>query len=142
MCKVSDKIKFCTCANGDVEKLKHYWILYRFTKEEKAICIGSPLMPTYMNDFLFAENEAALLNRLNEPNAFDIPIKFKSKDQLEIVINNSKIRDFYGTFTFSFQFKKNKWVVIESDSFEIMNHFDEEKCGKIKNALIRKSKSK
>lgn len=137
MCIISDKIKFCTCANSKVEKLKHYWILYRFTNEKNEMCMGEPMMPTYMSDLNFVENEAALVKRLNEPDAFDVPIEFKPKDQLEIVINNNA-SDFQETFTYSFKFKKNKWVAIESDPFDIMNHFDEEKSGKIKNALKRK----
>ena len=137
MCIVSDKIKFCTCTNKAVEKLKHYWILYRFTKGKNEMCMGEPMMPTYMSDMNFAENEAALVNRLNEPDAFDIPINFQSKDQLEIVINNNNA-SIYGTFTYSFEFKKNKWSAIETDPFNIMNHYDEEKSGKIKNALKRK----
>lgn len=137
MCIISDKIKFCTCANEAVEKLKHYWILYRYTKENRDLIIGEPMMPTYMSDMNFAENEAALVKRLNEPDAFDVPIKFQSKDQLEIVINNNN-SSIYGTFTYSFEFKKNKWVPIETSPFDLMNHYDEEKCGKIKNALKRK----
>lgn len=137
MCIVSDKIKFCTCSNEAVEKLKHYWMLYRYTKEKRELCIGEPLMPTYMLNLNFAENEAALVKRLNEPDAFDVPNVFQSKDQLEIVINNN-FTDFFETFTFSFIFKKNKWVAIENSSFDIMNHYDEEKSGKIKNAIKRK----
>jgi curved DNA-binding protein CbpA len=137
MCIISDKIKFCTCANTKVEKLKHYWILYRCKKEKNEMCVGEPMMPTYMSDLNFSENEAALVKRLNEPDAFDVPIKFQSKDQLEIVINNNN-SSIYGTFTYSFEFKKNKWVAIETDPFNIMNHFEEEKAGKIKNALKRK----
>ncbi len=137
MCVISDKIKFCTCSNEAVEKLKHYWILYRYTIEKNEMCMGEPMMPTYMSDMNFAENEAALVMRLNEPDAFDIPIQFQSKDQLEIVINNNN-SSIYGTFTYSFEFKKNKWKAIETDPFNIMNHYDEEKSGKIKNALKRK----
>jgi hypothetical protein len=137
MCIISDKIKFCTCAKQSVEKLKHYWILYRHSDEKNEICIGIPMMPTYMSDLNFAENEAALVKRLNEPDAFDIPLQFQSKDQLEIVINNNN-SSIYSTFTYSFEFKKNKWKAIETDPFNIMNHYDEEKSGKIKNALKRK----
>lgn len=137
MCIVSDKIKFCTCSNEAVEKLKHYWILYRYTEGKNEMCMGEPMMPTYMSDMNFAQNEAALVKRLNEPDAFDIPIVFQSKDQLEIVINNNNA-SISGTFTYSFEFKKNKWNAIETDPFNIMNHFDEEKSGKIKNALKRK----
>lgn len=133
MCLISDKIQFCTCANDNIEKLKHYWILHRYTKEKREICIGLPLMPTDMIDLNFVENQSALLKRLNEPDAFDVPIEFKSKDQLEIVINSTP--DFYEAFTYSFKYIKGKWMAEETTPFDLMNHFDEEQCGKIKNAL-------
>lgn len=133
MCIVSDKIRFCTCAKGSVENLKHYWMLYSFNKDKNFACMGEPMMPTSMRDLSFEENQSTLLNRLNEPNAFDVPLKFKAKDILEIVINNTS--DFYETFTYSFKFKKGKWEAEETDPFDIMNHFDEENSGKIKSAL-------
>ena len=136
MCIVSDKIKFCTCTKTSVEKLKHYWILYRYTKEKEEFCMGEPMMPTSMRDLSFEENQSTLLNRLNEPDAFDVSMNFKTNDILEIVINNTS--DFYETFTYSFKFKKGKWEAEESDPFDIMNHFDEENSGKIKSALKRK----
>jgi hypothetical protein len=137
MCIVSDKIKFCTCANGSVEKLKHYWILYRYNKGKDLICMGMPMMPTSMRDLGFEENQSILLNRLNDPDAFDVPLKFKAKDLLEIVINNTS--DYHKIFTYSFKFKKGKWEAEETDPFDIMNHFDEVNSGKIKSALKRKT---
>lgn len=133
MCLVSDKIKFCTCLGGSVEKLKHYWILYRFDKEKNEMYMGMPTMPTSMSDFNYKENQATLLVRLNESDAFDVPIHFKEKDILEIVINNTP--DFYQPFIYSFRYNKGKWLTEETDPFQIMNHFEEEKNGKIKNAL-------
>lgn len=141
MCIISDKIKFCTCAKGSVEKLKYYWILYRCAKGKEEFCMGMPMMPTRMSDLSFEENQSTLLNRLNEADAFDIPLKFKAKDLLEIVINNNTL-DFDATFIYSFKFKKGRWVAEETDPFDVMNHFNEEQCGKIKNALKRKNTSK
>lgn len=134
MCIISDKIKFCTCAKSSVEKLKHYWILYRYAEGKEELCMGMPMMPTSMRDLSFEENQSTLLNRLNEADAFDIPLKFKAKDLLEIVINNNTL-DFDATFTYSFKFKKGRLVAEETDPFEVMNHFDEEESGKIKTAL-------
>ena len=139
MCIISNKIQFCSCANDTVEKLKHYWILHRYANEKREICMGLPMMPTSMSDLNFVENQAVLLKRLNEPDAFDVPIEFKPKDQLEIVINNRP--NFYDAFTYSFKYYKGKWTSVETDSFDLMNRFDEEQCGKIKNALKRNSKN-
>lgn len=139
MCIISDKIKFCTCTNGSVEKLKHYWVLYRYSKDKDVFYMGEPMMPTSMLDSSFEENQNTLLNRLNEPDAFDVPLTFKAKDLLEIVINNNA-PNFHEPFTYSFKFKNGKWVAEESDAFEVMNHFDEENSGKIKSALRRNTK--
>lgn len=101
--------------------------------------MGLPMMPTSMSDLNFVENQAVLLKRLNEPDAFDVPIEFKPKDQLEIVINNTL--NFYEAFTYSFKYYKGTWTAIEADPFDLMNHFDEEQSGKIKSALKRKTKN-
>ena len=135
MCIISDKIKFCTCAKSSIHNLTHYWILYRFNNDKNDFCIGMPMIPTSMVDFSFKENQAALLKRLNEANAFDISLDFHSKDVIEIVINNTS--DTQEPFFYTFQYKNGKWVAEEKDAFEIMNHFDEKICGKIKNALKR-----
>lgn len=133
MCIISDKIKFCTCTTTSVHILKHYWILYRFNKDKKVYCIGSPMLPTSMTDLSFKGNQEALLNRLNEADAFDIPLEFHSKDIIEIVINN--ISDTQDPFIYTFQYEKGNWVAEEKDPFEIINHFDKKVSGKIKNAL-------
>ena len=135
MCQISDKIQFCTCANGTVEKLKHYWILHRYSKEKREMCMGSPIMPSDMIDLNFVENQYVLLERLNQADAFDQPMEFKPKDQLEIVINNTP--NFQNAFTYSFKYYKGKWSITETDPFDLMNNFDEANSGKIKNALKR-----
>jgi len=43
MCKVSDKIKFCTCGSDtiDTDELNNYWKLYRYNdKKETEIAKG------------------------------------------------------------------------------------------------------
>lgn len=135
MCQISDKIQFCTCANGSIEKLKHYWILHRYSKEKREMCMGSPIMPSDMIDLNFVENQSVLLERLNQADAFDQPMEFKPKDQLEIVINNTP--NFQNAITYSFKYYKGKWSITETDPFDLMNNFDEANSGKIKNALKR-----
>jgi hypothetical protein len=139
MCLVSDKIKFCTCVSGSVDKLQHYWILYRFNKDKMDDYMGQPIIPASITDSNFIINESTLLIRINEPDAFDTPLKLSSKDRLEIVINNKAV-DYLKRFTYTFEFKKGKWNAIVSDPFELMNHFEEDKFGKTKSALKRKTK--
>ena len=89
MCIVSDKIKFCTCEFGSYDELPHYWLLYRYNKNKLWIVEGSADMPIgYLTNSPYALNVETFIKRLNEPDAFDKPIKFKSKDRIEIVLNN------------------------------------------------------
>lgn len=88
-----------------------------------------------MIDLNFVENQSVLLERLNQADAFDQPMEFKPKDQLEIVMNNTP--NFYDAFTYSFKYYKGKWTIAETDPFDLMNNFDEANSGKIKNALKR-----
>jgi hypothetical protein len=139
MCLVSDKIKFCTCVSDSVDNLQHYWIWHHFVNDIRDICIGMPIMPTSLTDLNFIINETTLLNRLNESDAFDFPIQPLNKDLFEIVINNNA-PDYENRFTYTFLFKKGKWIGSDADAFTIINHYKEEKAGKIKSALKRKKK--
>jgi hypothetical protein len=95
MCLVSDKIKFCTCVSGSVDKLQHYWILYRFNKDKMDDYMGQPIIPASITDSNFIINESTLLIRINEPDAFDTPLKLSSKDRLEkyLILLMSNIKE-------------------------------------------------
>lgn len=91
-------------------------------------------MPTSMRDQNFEQNKSTLLARLNEPGAFDVPMNLKEKDLLDVVINN-KSSEIDLRFSYSFEFKKGMWNFIESDPFDIENHYNEETGGKMKSVL-------
>ncbi len=101
--------------------------------------MGSPMMPTSMIDLNFELNKSTLLARVNEPDAFDVPLQLKPKDLLEIVINNHS-SNFEERLNYTFEYEKGKWIAVEPDPFKIMNEFDEEQFGKLKNAVKRKSR--
>ena len=129
MCVVSDKIKFCTCVEGDFEEgayeeLPHYWILHRFNNQKGLMVMGMPVMPLDYLQPNYLLNAQIVGDRLNEKDAFDKIIEFKPKDQLEIVINNLSV-DELDRMSFCFIFKKGKWVKKKYDTFEIMSHYDE-----------------
>jgi hypothetical protein len=128
MCIVSDKIKFCTCEIESYDELPHYWLLYRYNKNKEWYILGSTQMPA---DFLKANytlNVETFIKRLNEPDAFDKPIKFKSKDRIEIVLNNLSENE-KDQMTFCFEYKKRQWSEIQYDFFELRNEFDEMEFG-------------
>lgn len=63
--------------------------------------IGEPVLPNGIFDRV---NSAVLLERIKQPDAFDVPIDFQEKDVLEIVINNLPFnnperKDFYFEYT-------------------------------------------
>lgn len=139
MCEIGKNIKLCTCLSDSYEKLQHYWILHRFNKNKHEQIVGMPIMPHELELELFSREKMQnqLLERLNSGDAFDFPIEFKSRDQLEIVFNNnSKFGE--DPILFCFKFKKNIWQVEVYDSFELMGRYDELKFGKIKGFKIKK----
>ena len=138
MCKVSSKLKLCTCAT-DLDKLKHFWIFHRYVKGKNEIVIGSPIFP---EDFVYSndpDNQTILERLLNEENIFDAAIIPKSKDRLELSFTCNNYRQ--NNMTYGFEYIKSRWVSKEYDCFGWMYKHDEEGFGKIKNALERINKS-
>jgi len=131
MCNISNIIKLCSCTNRSVNKLDHYWILHRFNEAKDIIIIGEPIMPYEMPNPNYGINAATLTTRLNDNDAFDIAIKFEEKDQLEIVFNNLT-KDPSKTFTYYFKYTNGKWFEEDNEPFDLMNHYDELKFGKLK----------
>lgn len=135
MCIISNKIQFCTCASSAVNQLKHYWIWYRFNKLKNVMILGEIILPMDFIEVNYKKNQVTLLDRLNQQEAFDQPLDFKSKDILEIGINNNA-KDKEGVY-YTFEFKKGTWQIMDYDPFYLANNFDEKKFGKIKFALNR-----
>ncbi|GGG52168.1 hypothetical protein [Bizionia arctica] len=132
MCKVSDKIKFCTCfdANIDIEELNYYWLLHRYNKDKNHIVMGSPVLPEYLNP-RFEINAELLVNTLNTPEAFDKNLQLEEGDRLEVVLcNNAK--DSNESLYYNFKYTGNIWKTIQSDCFDLMSRFDEVSGGEIK----------
>lgn len=127
MCEVSEKIKFCTCKNVDVESLKHFWVLYRFEKDSEKDIMGEPVLPTLYRDANVFWNQAVLEERLNENDAFDFEVKFRNRDKF--VVHLSCGRE---DFTYSFIFRNSRWKISDEDPFDIINNYREIMAGKSK----------
>ena len=135
MCAVSNKIKFCTCNVALYEELDNYWLLHRYNKDKpEHIILGDAVIPSEWSDPNFKINNQVLEARLNESDAFDFPIVFKAKDQLEIVFNN-KAKDIYDRLIYCFRFKKGKWIIEEYDGFIVYKKYDEHSFGGIKEGI-------
>lgn len=136
MCKVSGKIKFCTCVdeNVDIEELNHYWVLHRYNKNKDLIVVGMPTLPQMFNP-MFDINEELMLNTLNSADAFDKNLDLKSGDRLEVVLcNHGRLNE--ETLYFNFKYTGTQWKPIEADAFELMTGFDQMGQGEIKETDI------
>lgn len=132
MCIVSDKVKFCTCKDIDLKDQPNTWILYRYNPEKEIRIMGSLAFPAYKYEPEYEINRETFLMRLNEEDAFDVPIDFHEKDRIDIsietTVNGQPEQAFY-----CYKYHNGKWEGQEYDPFELENHFDELKKGKFIN---------
>jgi len=130
MCHLTNQIKFCTCKAQSTERLKNYWVLHRYHKDQFAGIEGSCNPPMLMDDAMVAHNEQTLLKRVNEPDAYDVDLQPQAKDRLEIVLTCRE--HFGGPLHIGFEYKKGQWVPCDYDLFEWTWKHTEETFGKIK----------
>lgn len=138
MCKVSDKLKLCTCKTQHVEQLKHYWILYRYQKSE-IILMGEPMLPQEYEigkeDDVY--NYKKLEEMLNEENCFDVGLPVSNKDILELnfscIINSNTKEE--RRLVYEFIYKEDRWTANEFDPFDT-NRIEKHK-GEITNPFIK-----
>lgn len=135
MCTVSSKIKFCTC-KGDVHTLKHRWILFRFDGKKETFIVGMPVLPTDMLDDNFEANKVTIENRLNEPDAFDLPINFIENDKLSVQLFCKECEEGHD-FEYNYEYINGKWGYTLHYCFEYRNSFDEINAGKIKTPFMK-----
>ena len=134
MCSVSENIVLCTCKVENAQELKHFWVLYRMHNGEKQMMIGQPIgFDEHLQD-KDPHNPVILCNKLNEGNLFDAPMIVEEGDRLLISFlfkgNTEHIN--YG-----FEYKKEKWRVIDFEYFDWAYEHEEIQEGKIKNAIKR-----
>lgn len=111
MCKVSDRLKLCSCKTENVETLKHYWILKRHNGGDDSI-MGDAIMPANIGENANDLNIDTILTALNEGNCFDIEMQHKQNDTLELHFRLDS-----GYLAYSFKFENNRWKKTEYDPF-------------------------
>ena len=131
MCKVSDKIKFCTCSSEDIEiyELENYWVLHRLKTEGFDLLIGSFMLPNEDAEN-FEINKQTILKRLKDKDAFDIPISFNDDDNLVIYLNQNSGKE-WEEIIYSFKFKLGEWEYEQYDPLELSGSYNKLKYGKI-----------
>jgi len=100
--------------------------------------MGDLIMPLGLDDIeTVAYNEAVLLKRLNEPDAFDVDLAPQRHDRLLVAIRTGdgpSTYQFYG-----FEWQRGRWVSRDYKVFDWMSEHDEVKVGKLRTALQSKA---
>ena len=137
MCKVSDKLKLCSCNAEKVESLKHFWVLNRPENLGQRI-IGEIMPPADIGKQIENFNIERLRKHLNDGNCFDVILSHQEKDILELHFTckqRPKLGDAFdlsGNYlVYAFVFKKGKWRKTSYDAFNNNMSFVQE--GKIMN---------
>ena len=115
MCKISDKLKLCTCKTKDVKRLKHYWILKRHNGQNNCI-IGEVILPANIGKQADKINEKIILEMLNGGNCFDVELQLQENDILELHFTFNADPEkylnlpWYGNYlVYAFIFQKDSW---------------------------------
>jgi hypothetical protein len=136
MCRVSEKIKFCTCGVSSTANLKHYWVFFRHNKKKNQFIIGDVMMPPQLaSTDVDAYNEAFLQKRVNEQGAFDVELNPSRLDRLLIAIRVGDDRDSY--LYYGYEWDGEKWESHAYDPFDWMSKWDEAQFGKTESALAK-----
>ena len=123
MCKVSNKLKLCSCKVSNIKTLKDYWILNRPTDTNECI-MGEAILPADIGEQAERYNITALRKLLNDGNCFDIEIQHQENDILELHFtykakSNKRIQmpDSGGYLAYAFVHKNGKWKKTSYDPF-------------------------
>lgn len=132
MCKVSSKLKLCTCNTEDIYAAEHYWIFHRFEEDKNNFIIGQLMLPPEIDPAIHKFNQRRLALLLNKENPFDIKIEPKEKDRLQLAFTIPPNAEH---IVYGFEYRNNRWRKCGFDTLEWQWFHNEEKLGEIKNAL-------
>ena len=92
MCKISDKLKLCTCKAKDIYKLKHYWKLKKLNGSE-LIIVGEMILPVQIGEQAERYNITTLTKLLNAGTCFDVAPILQENDVLYLHFTFKADRD-------------------------------------------------
>ena len=141
MCKVSDKLKLCSCKTQDIRELKHYWILKRNDGGDLSV-VGETMIPVNIGEKADKLNADTLCVMLNEGNCFDVEMQHRQNDILELHFtciadrNNVLNGHWNGNFLeYEFRFRNKKWRKAHYDPFSL--HLEDIQSGKIVRPFVK-----
>ena len=131
MCRISDKLKLCTCHHLTGEE-PNYWVLHRYNKTLKNDIVGEAMLPSWLDPEEDAYNKDLLLQMLNECNVFDKDHGLKQRDRLQITMHlPAKSELHYG-----FEYRRGKWYVEDYYVIEWMWKHERKEMGVIKSSTL------
>ena len=141
MCKVSNKLKLCSCKTAKVEELRHYWVLNR--PDDKGLYAeGSLMPPADIGEEVEKFNIQRIRKHLNDGNCFDVTLSHQENDILELhftCLQRPALGygfDHSGNYlVYAFVFKSGKWKKTSYDAFN--NNMSAVQEGKILQPFIR-----
>ena len=131
MCKISKKLKLCTCNNSE-ELGSETWSYYRLEEGKNLYLVGEIKWLRAMDPQKKRTQKSIICRMLNKSNCFDIEMQHKEGDILEIIFKVDDENMAIHRFLFSY----NKWKTCHIDSFEISRQRNLIKQGNIVNGLI------
>jgi hypothetical protein len=141
VCKLSSQLKLCTCDVGSVDRLEHYWVLHRFDPRKDDSVIGKLFMPHTLDGRVEAYNRSLLLQRLQEGDAFDVDLKPREGDRLQLTFRCSEAdasESLKGKIiTYGYAWSAGRWVEQAFDPLSWRARHDEERFGEVRPALER-----
>jgi hypothetical protein len=135
MCELSTKLKLCTCGAASVSELRNYWILYRFDKAQDCIVAGSIVSYDEPSKTVQANNRALLLERLHEADAFDVDLRPREGDRLQLTFTCSEPGGRVKTLYYGYEYKSGRWTEEEYDELSWERKHYQAKFGKVQPAL-------
>ena len=135
MCKISDKLKLCSCRTENVQRLKHYWVLNR-PEDKDVFMLGDIVPPADIGERVEKYNIHSLRKQLNNGNCFDVNLVHQENDILELHFtcrqkpDIDKPTSYPGNYlVYAFVYKKGKWRKTSYDPFG--NNISAVQVGKI-----------
>jgi hypothetical protein len=123
MCTISNRLRLCTCNTGNIEELKHYWILKRPNGGNECM-VGEALLPANIGKDTDRLNMQTLRKMLNAGNCFDVELRHQKGDILELhfTLNEKDLAPLqmvcHGNYlAYAFVFKNGRWRKTEYDPF-------------------------
>ncbi|MBL7778445.1 MAG: hypothetical protein JNK66_09160 [Chitinophagales bacterium] len=132
MCRVSHKLKLCTCSSSKAQP-RNYWIFHRYNSTKNISIMGEPMLPASISPEDDAFNDALLLKLLNKGDVFDTDLHPQNQDRLQLsfYVNHPAAKSECQHIHYGFEYHNGQWQHQPYEPLEWESTHDEEEEGKI-----------